>query len=174
MKKENWRYIVLIIAVVLIIILEQGLKVYIISNYKEMGSINVIENAINITYTENTGGAFGIVGQNDLFTFVLVNIMVIGIIIRFIVTQRDRVGYGTLIALTLILGGGISNLLDRIFRGFVVDYIDISPIFKFPVFNLADFIIIIGWIWFVAVISASTVKLKNEKVEDKFEEDNNK
>ena len=77
-------------------------------------------------------------------------------------------------ALTLILGGGISNLIDRVFRGYVLDYIDISPIFKFPVFNLADFIIIVGWIWFVAVVSVSTVKLKNEKVEDKFEEDSSK
>ena len=91
MKKESVRYIVLIIAIVLIVALEQGLKIYIINNYKELGSINVIENAINITYTENTGGAFGI-GSNDLFTFILINLMVIGIIIRFIVTQRDRVG----------------------------------------------------------------------------------
>lgn len=173
MKKENLRYIILIIAIILIVLLEQLVKLYIIDNYKEIGSISFIENVINITYTENTGGAFGI-GQNDLFTFILVNLMVIGIIIRFIITQRDRIGVGTIIALTLILGGGISNLTDRIFRGYVVDYIDISPMFKFPVFNLADLIIIIGWIWFVALISVSTIKLKNEKVEDKFEEDSSK
>ncbi|MBQ9297997.1 MAG: signal peptidase II [Clostridia bacterium] len=173
MKKENFRYIILIIAIVLIVIIEQVLKIYIMDNYKEIGSISLIENAINITYVENTGGAFGI-GQNDLFTFILVNAMVIGIIVRFIITQKDRIGVATLVALTLILGGGISNLLDRIFRGYVVDYIDISPIFKFPVFNLADLLIIVGWIWFVALISVSTIKLKNEKVDGKIEENNSK
>ena len=173
MKKENFRYIILIIAIVLIVVIEQVLKIYIMDNYKEIGSISLIENAINITYVENTGGAFGI-GQNDLFTFILVNAMVIGIIVRFIITQKDRIGVATLVALTLILGGGISNLLDRIFRGYVVDYIDISPIFKFPVFNLADLLIIVGWIWFVALISVSTIKLKNEKVDGKIEENNSK
>lgn len=44
----------------------------------------------------------------------------------------------------MILGGGISNLLDRVFRGYVVDYIDINYLIKYPIFNLADILIVIG------------------------------
>ena len=44
----------------------------------------------------------------------------------------------------LIIAGGIGNLIDRILRGFVVDYLDISPLFNFPVFNLADCCVVIG------------------------------
>lgn len=173
MKKEYKRYIILVIAILVIVIFEQCMKNYIVENYKDQGTISIIEDIVNITYVENTGGAWGI-GQGDIATFIIANILVIGIIIRFIITQRDRIGTLTLISLVLILAGGISNFIDRIFRGYIVDYIDISPLFKFPVFNIDDAIIIVGWILFVAMISISTIKLKNEKVEDRIEKDSSK
>ncbi len=55
-----------------------------------------------------------------------------------------------------------------------MDYIDITPVFKFPIFNMEDTIIVIGWIIFIFAVAISMIKLKNEKVEDKFEEDNSK
>lgn len=173
MKKEYKRYIILVITIIILVILEQCIKMYIVENYKDQGSTSLIEDMVNITYVENTGGAWG-VGQGDMATFVIANILVIGIIIRFIITQKDRIGTLTLISLILILSGGISNFIDRIVRGYVVDYIDITPLFNFPVFNIDDVIIIIGWILFVALISISTIKLRNEKVEVKIEENNSK
>lgn len=171
MEKGKKRYIVLIIAILILVIAQQGIKSYVIRNYSE-GSTCIIKDMVNITYVENTGGAWG-VGQGDIATFIIVNILVLGIIIRFIVTQKDRIGNLTLSALVLILSGGISNFIDRIFRGFVVDYIDINQIFKFPVFNLEDMIIIIGWLLFIVVVSISMIKLKNEKVDDKVEKNSN-
>lgn len=173
MKKEYARYIILIAVVLILVTGEQCLKHYIVDNYKDQGTTSFIENMINITYVENTGGAWG-VGQNDTGTFIIANILVIGIIIRFIITQRDRIGTSTLLSLALILAGGISNFIDRIFRGYIVDYIDITPILKFPIFNLADVIIVIGWLIFVALIGISTIKLKNEKVEDRIENNSNR
>ena len=173
MIKEHKKYIMLIAVILLIIIAGQLLKNDIIKNYKDQGSISLVEDIINITYTENKGGAWGI-GQNDTITFVAANLLVIGIIIKFIITQKDRIGLLDLSALTLILGGGISNFIDRIIRGYVVDYIDISPLLDFPIFNLEDVIIVIGWLIFVAVVAISMIKLKNEKVEEKIEEDNSK
>lgn len=171
MEKEKKKYIVLIIAILILVIAQQGIKSYVIRNYSE-GSTCIIKDMVNVTYVENTGGAWG-VGQGDIATFIIVNILVLGIIIRFIITQRDRIGNLTLSALVLILSGGISNFIDRIFRGFVVDYIDINQIFKFPVFNLEDVIIIIGWLLFIVVVSISMIKLKNEKVDDKVEKNSN-
>lgn len=173
MKKEYKRYIILFITIIILVIVQQCIKNYIVENYKDKGSTSLIEDIVNITYVENTGGAWGI-AQGDIATFIITNILVIGIIIRFIVTQKDRIGILTLISLILILSGGISNFIDRIVRGYVVDYIDITPLFNFPVFNIDDVIIIIGWILFVALISISTIKLRNEKVEDKIEKNNSK
>lgn len=173
MKREHKKYMILISVIILIILSGQLLKIYMVQNYENQGSVSLIENVVNLTYTENKGGAWGI-GQGDIVTFVVSNLLVIGIIIKFIVTQKDRIGTLDLSALTLILGGGISNFIDRIVRGFVVDYIDITPIFNFPIFNLEDVIIIIGWLIFVSVVAVSMIKLKNEKVEDGIEEDSNK
>ena len=50
------------------------------------------------------------------------------------------------IGLLFLIAGGISNLIDRVFRGFVVDYIDFTQIIDFPVFNLADIVLVVGWI----------------------------
>ena len=97
----------------------------------------IINGIFSLTYYENTGGAFG-VGQGDTIGFTIISIIVIAIIIRFIVLQRDRINNKTMVALELIIAGGISNLIDRLFRGFVVDYIDINQLIKFPIFNLAD------------------------------------
>jgi len=173
MKKKHRRYIVLIAVILLIIIAGQLLKNDIINTYKDLGSVSLVEDVVNITYTENKGGAWGI-GQNDIVTYIAANVLVLGIIIKFIITQKDRIGGVDLAALTLILGGGISNFIDRIIRGYVVDYIDLTPLFNFPIFNLEDIIIVIGWLIFVTVVAVSMIKLKNEKVEDRIEEDNNK
>ena len=173
MKKIHKRYIILLIIVAIIVLSGQLFKNYIINNYKDQGSISFVKDVINITYVENKGGAWGI-GQGDMITFIVSNLLVLGIIIKFIITQKDRMGILDLSALTLILGGGISNFIDRVFRGYVVDYIDISPLFKFPVFNLEDTIIIIGWIMFIFAVAISMIKLKNEKVEDRFEENSSK
>ena len=54
--------------------------------------------------------------------------------------------------LTLILAGGTSNFLDRIFRGYVIDYIDINELISFPMFNLADICIVIG-VLFILIIN---------------------
>ena len=46
----------------------------------------------------------------------------------------------------MVLAGGFGNLIDRIFRGFVVDFIDVSELINFPNFNFADIFIVLGWI----------------------------
>ena len=97
------------------------------------------------------GGAFGI-GGNSTIGFIIVSIIVLGIAIRFLISQRNVIDYKTSIAISLVLAGGINNLIDRSLRGYVVDYIDISSIFKFPVFNIPDMLICIGWFMLVICV----------------------
>lgn len=136
------RYAKMSIIILVLIAIDQIIK-FIVVNTKTVTN--------NPNFLENYGGAFGIGGNSTIF-FILVNIVVLGIIIKFIISQKDRVDTKTLASFTFILAGGFSNLIDRIVRGFVVDYIDVTKLFDFPVFNIADIFIVIGWIMLFALI----------------------
>ena len=67
-------------------------------------------------------------------------------LVYYILKNFNKMDKITISALAMILGGGIGNLIDRVFKGFVVDYIDINYLIKYPIFNLADIFIVIGTI----------------------------
>lgn len=151
--KKVW----LIILGICIILLDQITKAILIGK-----NTTVIPNVLNFTYTENTGVAFGI-GSSNLILIIIVNIVVLGIIIKFIKERKEQVNFSILISLILILSGGIGNLIDRIARGYVIDFIDIN-VFNFPNFNIADISISIGIISLIFILCKSI--LKEKKVEE--------
>ena len=156
MKKISKVTSMIIGLVILLILLDQTIKLVIIINNPNK---TIIQNFIEIKLTENTGGAFG-VGQNSTFSYIVTNVIVLGIIIKFMTNGNKLIDMKTKIVLSLVLAGGISNLLDRIIRGFVVEFINIKNI---PVFNLADLYITIGWIGFVVIFTIFTFKEKRNK-----------
>ena len=139
---KNKKLIMLAIMIIFLIIIDQIAKFAIVKNIYN-SSITVIQGLLNFTYVENTGGAFGI-GNNSTIMFVIVNVIVITIITKFIISKKDDLPTSILIGLGLILAGGIGNLIDRIFRGFVIDYIDFNPLIKYPAFNIADICVMLG------------------------------
>lgn len=167
--KKSW--IKIIGFIILFILLMQIVNIIVINNLTE--SKVLIDGFLSLTYYENTGGAFG-VGQGDTIGFALISIIVIAIIIRFMVLQKDRIDKKTMIALELIIAGGVSNLIDRLFRGFVVDYIDINKLMSFPIFNLADLCISIGWIILVISIIRFWFKEVRTLEKNKNKENENK
>jgi len=159
MKKK----LITIVTIVLIIFfLDQITKIYAI-NFLNGTELELIPNILKLKYTENTGGAFG-VGQNSTMTFVITNIIVLGIIIKFIIMQIERIDIKTIFIISFVLAGGISNLIDRVVRGFVVDFIYCFPNTKLPIFNLADSFIVIGWILLAFVFAIHTWKDKNTDI----------
>ena len=132
----NKKHLIIIIGLI-IILLDQITKILVINK-----NIILIPNLLSLTYTQNTGTAFGI-GSNNAIIIIILNIIVLGVIIKFLKERKDDVEMNILISLILIASGGISNLIDRIFRGYVVDFIDVN-LFNFPNFNVADISIIIG------------------------------
>lgn len=152
--KENRILIYSILVIILLVAIDQTSKFLIIHNSVKA---TLIKNVLAITYVENRGGAFG-VGQNSTFMFIVTNIVVLGLIIRFIYLQRELIDKTTLNMLLVILAGGFSNLIDRLIRGFVVDFINLFPFTNFPKFNIADMYITIGWVILALVFAVYTYK----------------
>lgn len=162
--KKRKTLIYSIIIIIILIFIDQVTKFIVINNGI---STALIKNVLEIVYVENRGGAFGI-GQDSIAMFIITNIVVLGIIIRFIYLQKDFIDNKTLNVLVIILAGGFSNLIDRLFRGFVFDFISIFPITNFPKFNFADMYITVGWICLAFMFTIYTYReMKNKK---KFKE----
>ena len=136
-----------------LILLDQLLKIFIPKD------VNLIDGIMKITYTENTGGAFGIFKESTL-PIVIGNIIILVLIARFMIAHKERMKLITKIGAVLMLAGGISNLIDRVVRGYVIDYIDIKQVLEFPIFNFADVMITIGWICFVIGVLIFMIKEK--------------
>ena len=103
--------------------------------------------------------------QNSMSMFIITNLIILGTIIRFMIMQKDNLDKKTYISLFLILSGGISNLIDRMFKGYVVDFIDINQLFPFPMFNLADIYISVGCALFVISLIIF-IKNNNKKIQE--------
>ena len=140
--------IALVISLI-VIILDQGTKLLatkLISN--SWGTEN-----FGFVIIENTGMAFGFNDGNTKNIFL--TIIVLFIIISFLRNQRNELDTKTIVAVSLALGGGFSNLIDRIFRGGILDFISI---WKFPKFNIADICVCTAWILLIVFLIMYTNK----------------
>lgn len=140
---------------------DQIIKIIIVNNLLNL-TINIIPGVLNFTYIENTGGAYGI-GNDSTLMFIIVSVVIITLIGKFILSKQNDIPIYILFSLGLVISGGLGNLVDRIFRGFVVDYIDFNPIIKYPIFNLADICVVLGCIIIMISIISSTVKNRRNK-----------
>ena len=124
-----------------IILLDQASKIYIQYNMHIGESIPVIEGIFHITYIENPYTAFGLFRYQTIFFVIAASISAILIILIYkkIIFKKDPFMY---IPLTLVLGGAVGNLIDRVrIDGRVIDFIDFRI---WPVFNFADSAIVCG------------------------------
>ena len=134
--------IILILGLILILI-DQTSKV-LINNFIKEDIILVPNEILTITKVENEGIAFGLNKQN--LGNIGLSVIILIFIFNYIISQKDRMTKSVVIFLSFIIAGGISNLIDRIAKGAVFDFIKVGT---FPVFNFADAFIVCGWILFV-------------------------
>ena len=134
------RYIALLMSAVLVGI-DQILKILAIEHLKPAGSCPIIPDIFHFTYVENRGAAFGMMaGQKWLLIWVTAIVILAAVVV--IVTGKIK-NTTVLFAVTTIIGGGVGNLIDRVYRGFVVDYVHLK-IINFAVFNFADICVTVG------------------------------
>lgn len=131
-------YPVLIIAAV--IILDQFTKFLVITKLVPIGDYNVIPGLLEFTYVENRGIAFGMF--QDLRWFFVVATSIIAIVVLFFIFKMYKKYFFYTICLSLIFGGAVGNIIDRIRFGYVTDFIHFS--FFPPVFNIADSAVVVG------------------------------
>ena len=111
-------------------------------------SITLIPHVLSITYTKNSGAAFGLFAGSGQIVFWSALVIVVLMLIWFFSSQQQK-NVWTFIALGLMIGGAVGNLIDRIFMGKVVDFIDVG---WWPVFNVADIEIVAGVIILIVVM----------------------
>ncbi len=128
-----------------LVILDQVTKALVINFFNLYDSV-VLLPIINLTFVVNYGFAFGLL-NNPSLNQILVSLVILAIIIYFLyllIKTQDKIFQLTL---TLILAGALGNFIDRIFRGFVIDFIDIYiGKYHWPAFNIADSCITVGFV----------------------------
>lgn len=128
----------------LALILDQLIKI-IISVY--LTSITVIPNFLSLTYAENNGVAFSMLSGNRIF-IILITIILLGVLIQVLKKENIKSNRSfklIILSYGLLFGGILGNLIDRIVRGVVIDYISLNIFgYHFPIFNLADLFITFG------------------------------
>ncbi|GMR05112.1 MAG: signal peptidase II [Thermodesulfobacteriota bacterium] len=141
--KKNWT--IFLVTVVVVIALDQGIKAVIINRLYLNEVIEVVPGLFNIVYYKNTGAAFGILRKASAFKTLFFTLAT-GAAIVFIVimVKRSRDALLT-ISLSLIAGGAVGNLIDRLVSGSVTDFLDLYwGGYHWPAFNVADSAITVG------------------------------
>ena len=154
-------YLVLILSAVVAAV-DFLLKLLVINNLKPAGTVELIPGLFSLKYVENKGAAFGML-SNARWIFIVFTIVII-IALIYIMIRKKINGKLFSIASILIIGGGIGNLIDRVFYGYVVDYLSIS--FFPPVCNFADYCITIGAVLMVIYLLYFSDFIKKDKKND--------
>ncbi len=134
--------------VIFTLFLDQVSKRIVVENIEIFANNLEISKYFNLVYVENRGVSFGMFSEHDKsFYFGILSMLVSAYIIYLLVKSIDLIES---IGLSLILGGAVGNGVDRLYYGYVVDFIDLHlNNFHWPAFNFADTFITLGAIMFV-------------------------
>lgn len=129
-----------------VLLIDQLTKVYIDRSFALYESVEVVPNFFHITYLRNKGAAFGVLADSAFRIpfFIAVSLLAVAMILwYFRQLPQDQVGQQ--LGLSLILGGALGNLIDRIRLGEVIDFLDVHWYrHHWPAFNVADSAICVG------------------------------
>ncbi len=132
----------------IVIVADQLTKLWVTNSFRLYETREIIAGLFNLTYVTNTGAAFSLFADVDSpwrhYFFITVAVVAfVGITTAYIFMRRSHRLYG--IALGLIAGGAVGNLIDRVRFGAVVDFIDVMiGTYHWPAFNVADSAICVG------------------------------
>ena len=162
--------VILIAVIAAVIGLDQLTKWLTVVNLAEYESFPLWQDVLHFTYVKNTGMAFGMLKDHRWVFMVFSTIAIVALII-YLFRFRPESRWMQ-VSMAMIIGGGIGNMIDRVFLGYVVDFIDVTLI-NFAVFNVADSFVCVGaGIMILCLVLDLIKEIKLEKAQ-KAEEQNN-
>jgi len=140
-----------------IILLDQVSKFLVLSTLGFERSKNIIPNLLNFTLVKNKGAAFSLFINSTNF-LTIISIIATLLLITIILKSPPK-SYWNFIGISYLLGGTVGNGIDRLFKGYVLDFLEIVPI-NFPIFNVADISINIAIICFIINVTKEKSRIK--------------
>lgn len=113
-------------------------------NYKALLPIKVFS-FFNIVLAWNRGISFGMFNNHNSIVFWILTLLAVGIVFFLFLYMRSQTRQGKRLFIALVIGGAIGNIIDRIWHGAVVDFLDFHLYnYHWPAFNVADSAIVVG------------------------------
>ncbi|AMJ41784.1 signal peptidase II [Anaerotignum propionicum] len=151
-------------AAIILIGLDQATKYLALTNLKPIGSMVFMKGFLDFTFVENRGVAFGMFSGQRWFILLLTAVITVALLYYYNKLPRTKEYQLVRMVMILIFSGAIGNMIDRVFRGYVVDFFEFS-FFKFPVFNVADIYVVVG-VCILAFLILFVIKEPEEKKKD--------
>ena len=149
-----------LLTILLCVAADQAVKYYVVTHLALYESAPLLPGLVELYYIRNTGGGFSILsGHTWLLTLLTAAVMVV---VAVLLVRRTFPHPLAMWTLTAILGGGLGNLIDRVRLGYVVDMFHFQFI-NYPVFNVADILVVCGTIGFAAYYLLLHDKLNVQK-----------
>ena len=166
-KKKIITVIIQYMSIAVLVAADLFIKKIVIENIALYEDVKFIEGLYGWTYVQNTGMAWGMFNDNPALLSVITGVAVLLILVYITLPVKRAWAYE--VCIPMILAGGLANTIDRISRGFVVDYIKTLYV-DFPVYNFADCLITCGaailMIYLIYEIVRDTKKEKSEKMKE--------
>ena len=153
-----------------LVALDQITKAVAVKNRPEHPRENFIPYLFNLVYTENRGAAWGMLADHRWIFITVSTVAVVLIAFALFVWAKEKPVF--CVSLTLILAGGVGNMIDRIALGYVVDFIQFAFFTSFPIFNGADSFVTVGGVMMICYIlfTKDNVFFRNDKKKKKENE----
>ena len=131
----------IVIIVIASVLLDQITKYLAVEYVQLQGSIPLIEGVFNFTYHENRGAFLGSFADNRWVFLIASSVAIVAMVLYLIFVKDNHILVK--LSLSMLIGGGIGNMIDRVSLGYVIDFLDFELI-NFPIFNIADSFITVG------------------------------
>ena len=136
-----------ILVLILCVAADQAVKFYVVSHLALYESAPLIPGLVELLYIRNTGGGFSILTGHTWVLMLVTSALMLGIAVLLV--KKSFPHPLAMWTLTVVLGGGLGNLIDRVRLGYVVDMFNFQ-FMDYPVFNVADILVVCGVIGFAA------------------------